>query len=161
MVKTVGYSILALVLATCTTHHKSVIQRDPTKPPCIVYKTRSNYDSLVHIRLTEDKKNVVVYPAPIDITHNGVLPYPTKLAQDYLLDNRGISIHSAFINIKLADYSRLQQAPSESEFLARIVDDNPFTEIYYCGNRTHDSLIIHTLNAMINQNRMNEWERIK
>jgi len=161
MIKLFPYILLVITLTTCATQKKTVIIPDPTKPPCIVYKTRSNYDSLVHIRLTEDKKHVAFYPAPVDVLYNGVLAYPTKLAKGYLLDNRGININSAFINITLAEYSRLAQAPTEREFLERIVDADPITEIFYCGNKSYDIDFITNLNTIINNNRMDEWEKIK
>jgi hypothetical protein len=132
---------------------------DPSKPPCIVYKTRGNYDSLVHIRLTEDKKHVASYPAPQDVFFNRALAYPTKLDKGYLLDNRGVHINSVFINITLSEYSRLSQAPTEQELLRLILDDNPFLEIYYCGNK--DAYIVSELNAVINESRIDVWERIK
>ena len=57
-------------------------------PPTTIYKTRTNYNNLVPIGLSEDKSEIVSCPEPSDVYYMGQLAYPTELNQGYLLDNR-------------------------------------------------------------------------
>jgi len=123
-------------------------------PPTIVYKTDINYNNLVPIGLSEDNSMIVSYPDPGDVSHNGKLAYPTKLSQDYLLDNRGIGPNSAFLDITYDKYSQLDKVPSHEEFFSMIKNYDPFLEMYDCGNRYDDET--NELNAIINQGKLND-----
>ncbi len=74
---------------------------------------------------------------------------PTKLEKGYLLDNRGISINTAFLNITYKDYSELKELPSIEEFHNLILDNNPFFEIYQCEKKYNYKNIVEELNQII------------
>ncbi|MBL7999193.1 MAG: hypothetical protein JNL32_11205 [Candidatus Kapabacteria bacterium] len=133
----------------------------PFMQPCVVYKTRRMYDSLVSIIVTPDKKDVQSYPAPVDMYRNGSLAYPTRLKDGYLLDNRGVSIHTAFIRLTYAEYAALERAPTVKELLAMIVDDDPITELYVCGERAAYTNIIPQLTYMIESGELARQRRLK
>jgi len=123
-----------------------------TPPPMVVYKTRVNYNNFVHIGLSEDKSKVMSYPDPKDVYYNGQLAYPTELSDGYLLDNRGIFLDSAFLNITFEEYSKLDKAPSVQEILDMVIDDNPLLELYSCGARGSDA--VEKMNEIIDNNQL-------
>jgi hypothetical protein len=57
------------------------------------------------------------------------------LAEGYLLDNRGIDNNVAFLGMTYDEYSMLEQVPSPDSLLKLVIDSNPLTELYNCGNR--------------------------
>jgi len=127
------------------------------KQPTLVYKTKGNYDNLVPILLSDDKTEIVMYPAPTDIYYQGKLALPTKLKQGYLLDNRGIGKNVAFIKLTYQVYAKLDKAPSLTELYAMIVDKEPLLEIYNCGNREDFSNLVKQLNQIIEQGKLTEY----
>jgi hypothetical protein len=101
-------------------------------PPTIIYKTKKDYNKNVAIYLSEDKKKIVGYPAPTDVSVNS---YPTPLKKGYLLDNRGIGKNIAFISLTYEEYSALKKVPPISELENLIIDRDPIKEMYICGYR--------------------------
>jgi len=77
------------------------------------------------------------------------LAYPTKLADGYLLDNRGITENVAFTSYTYEEYSRLKSAPTETELMNKIIDRNPLLEIINCGARAEYKNEIEDLNKVI------------
>ena len=118
-------------------------------PAAMVYKTRSNYDSLVPVLLSEDKTEIVSYPHPGDLFTDGELALPTPLNGGYLLDNRGISEHAAFLGLTYEEYAALDSVPPLSELYGLIIDKEPFTELCYCGSRYAFTDIREQLNRLI------------
>ena len=116
--------------------------------PTIVYKTKKNYDKNVGILLSEDKKTIVSYPHPTDVSAQS---YPTSLKDGYLLDNRGIGQNVAFISLTYEEYATLKTPPSTTELLNMIIDNDPLEVMYYCGGRTNFSDIIVELNQLIDK----------
>jgi hypothetical protein len=132
-----------------------------TGPGAIVYKTRANYNLLVPVGLFHNKTAVSSYPGPTDVTFGDgrTLRTPTPLHQGYLLDNRGIGLDTAFVNITYAEYAVLQQTPSAATLFGMIVDADPFTEMYECGHITvwmPQDEGIAKLNAMIDDGKLAE-----
>ncbi|MEZ5198883.1 MAG: hypothetical protein R2764_21650 [Bacteroidales bacterium] len=84
-------------------------------PPAIIYKTLKDYYDKVPVSLSEDKTEVVSYPGIKDIYYKGEFAYPTQLHDGFLLDNRGIDINTAFLNLTYEDYSKLKSTPSKEE----------------------------------------------
>lgn len=134
-----------LTIAGCTAGNR-VTQKSDTMsqvqpqftagPPTLVYKTKKDYSDKVPVLLSEDKKKIVSYPDPRDIsTSNGYRPGPALLAEGYLLDNRGIGLHVAYLDMDYATYSKLEKAPSMAEMMSMIIDTDPLTELCNCGNR--------------------------
>ncbi len=99
-------------------------------PPVIIYKTKNDYYNNVPVGLSADKTSIISYPDIHDTYFNGDLAYPTKLANGYLLDNRGIGPNSAFTVYSYTEYSQLEQTPTPDILIRMILDNDPFTELY-------------------------------
>jgi hypothetical protein len=124
-------------------------------PPVLVYKTRNDYREKVPVTLSADRKSVVSYPHITDLRDQAsVLQLPTRLAKGYLLDNRGINDHVAFLSLSYQEYEALKETPSLDSLRSLVVDDDPLTELYYCGNRDY---LVHPeaqLNGLILKNQL-------
>jgi len=118
---------------------------EPSHP---IYKTRADYFNLVPVSLSEDKTKVISYPWPGDIFYQGQLAYPKKLNKDYLMDNRGIWVDTAFLNINYEDYSQTR-TPSPKDLLGIIKDKSPFIEFYDCGHKE-----IKEINKIIDEGKL-------
>ena len=118
-------------------------------PPTIIYKTKEDYNKLVPVIMSYDKNKIISYPHPSDISVNGEYSYPTKLKEGYLLDNRGINKNVVFLNITYEDYSKFERVPSLDELYKMILDKDPLSEIYNCGNRYTFKNEIPDLNRLI------------
>jgi len=136
-------------------------KNDAAGPPTIIYKTSSDYYDKVAVTLSEDKKDIVNYPGIKDVYYKGELAYPTKLNDDFLLDNRGIDPTSAFLNITYEAYSKLEQTPSKEELFNMILDKDPFTEMYTCGSKYKFKDIVAELNAAIDGKDLGNFTRLK
>ncbi len=129
--------------------------------PCIVYKTRSDYNKLVPVILSPDKTTIVSYPDIKDVFYKGKLAYPTELAGGYLLDNRGIGPDVAFLNYTYDEYSRMFKTPVGGELWKRMLDKDPLLEMYQCGNRTQYKEIEKELNDLIISGKIKDYKRLK
>ena len=123
-------------------------------PPVVVYKTTKDYSKNVAVTLSEDKKKIVSYPAPSDVSARS---YPTALHKGYWLDNRGISSNTAFLSITYEEYAKLKKSPNLEELYSMIVDKNPIKRMYICGC---GGAIASELNALIKK-RFKGCKRIK
>lgn len=121
-------------------------------PPTMVYKTSGMYDNNVIVLLNDDRTKVVSYPDPADIRGASGYPIPIRLANGYLLDQRGINKNAAVLTITYQEYARLERAPSRSELFAMILDSNPLIELCDCGTRTAFTSVESQLNALIQNN---------
>lgn len=138
------------VLIMCNTN-KTLPQMIKANAPLIIYKTKADYANNIPIIL-DDKKNIVVsYPALKDVFFNGELARPTKLKNGYFLDNFGISTNSVFTSFSFEEYSKLEKVPSIDELKNKIIEKNPFIEIWNCGNR-NDYKTIDEVNDIIKSN---------
>lgn len=126
--------------------------------PTIVYKTRTNYDTLVPVILSEDRSEIVSYPHPRDLimppsgenpTLKKQYATPVRLEDGYLLDNRGVGIYTAYLNMSYREYSTLSQPPSLEELNQRILDRDPMTELCDCGDRLAFKDIERQINKLI------------
>lgn len=117
--------------------------------PIIIYKTRGDYRNLVPITLSTDKKYVVARPAPSDLRCGDGLCTPVELADGYLLDRRGVGPTSAFVEYTYEQYFAIKGIPSQSDLLQRIVDADPFTELYRCDRSRCNPNDIKSMNAYI------------
>jgi hypothetical protein len=123
-------------------------------PSTFVYKTKADYDSLVPIILSDDKKTIVSFPHPKDLKIANELTLPTRLNNNYLLDNRGIGENVAFLKLTYKEYSELNVPPSVSEHFNLIIDDNPLTELCDCGNRDAIPDPVFLLNSLIDKKQL-------
>lgn len=120
--------------------------------PAIVYKTTKDYSDYVPVTMNKLKTKIISYPDPLDIYYNGSLAKPTKLKNNYLLDNRGINENTVFLNYTYEAYARLEHVPSMQDMLHNILDKYPFEEIIYCGERSEYSNEVEELNKLIDAN---------
>ncbi|MCX6273036.1 MAG: hypothetical protein NTU44_17830 [Bacteroidetes bacterium] len=162
-----SFTIL-LSFASCCKKHLEAVSKDPPAmnktsagPPVYIYKTKKDYSQLVPVTLSEDKKSIVSYPAPGDVFYQGKLAYPTPLSGGFMLDNRGISKNAAFLSMTYTEYSNLQQSPDPNELLKRMMDTDPFTEIYYCGTRYQYKDLISELNKLIGNKDFSKFRKEK
>ncbi len=149
--------------ATADTHTAPVPPRPATYRPtahAIVYKTKGDYALYVPVTLTDDGRAIASYPAPSDIYYQGKIATPTALAGGYLLDNRGITPHSAFIKITYDDYAKLKEAPSLKELDRLIIDRTPFTDMYDLGERNQYPDLTGGLNTLIKGGRLSEYRKL-
>lgn len=159
--------IVGLSMTNCTkkatpvAHAEMRIGSPSVGAPCIVYKTRSDYDKLVPVILSADRTTLVSYPGVKDIYYNGKLSYPVKLNDGYLLDNRGISPGVAFLNYTYDEYSRLPATPSAGELWNRILDKDPLLEMYDLGNRSKFSDPEKQINEIITAGKLKTYRRLK
>ncbi len=156
--------ILAVIISILMTNSCSPVKNKlkfNKGPQAIIYKTKKNYDKLVPVILSEDKSKIVSYPHPSDVSIDNKFLYPTKLNKGYLLDNKGINKNVAFLNITYEEYSKLKTTPSLKELFSMILDKDPLTEIYNCGNRYGHKNLITDINKMINDNKLNKCKCLK
>jgi hypothetical protein len=144
--------VILLILTACKGQNKATFKPDFSNisaPPTLVYKTRSNYNNLVPVLLSDDKTEIISYPHPTDLKVGDALALPTSLIDGYLLDNRGIGSNVAFLKMTYEEYSKLDSAPTLKELYDLIIDKDPLTELCNCGNRTVFKEEISELNKII------------
>ena len=164
--KAIVFAFIVIVLQACSssrngnnTKHSenNEIALDFTAgEPITIYKTKKDYSKNVAVILSEDKSKIVSYPHPSDVYYRGNLAYPTKLDKDYLLDNFGINSNVAYLSISIEKYSEYKEAPSLIELYDLIIDQNPITELYYCGNRQNLKDELTEVNSIINEGLLKE-----
>jgi hypothetical protein len=128
-------AIILFLVAACKGQNKVSFAPDfVTAPPTLVYKTKANYNNLVPILLSDDKKEIISYPHPSDLKVGSTFVLPTLLNNGYLLDNRGIGTNVAFLKLTYEEYSKLDNVPTLKELYDLIIDKDPLTELCNCGN---------------------------
>jgi len=130
-------------------------------PPCIIYKTRNDYFTLVPVIMTDDKSAIASYPDIRDIYYNHGFSYPTVLTGGYLLDNRGIGPNVGFLSYTYESYSRLPKTPNSNELFKLIVDKEPLLEMYQCGSKNQYTDLVKTLNDIILKGELSQLNRLK
>ncbi len=95
-------------------------------PRAVVYRTNGNFNDNVPVTLSADRKKIVAFPAPSDISPECA---PLPLADGYLLDRRGISANSAFTRYTYAEYAALPSAPDIMELKESIIGGAEVTDI--------------------------------
>lgn len=96
-----------------------------------------------HIRITS-------YPAPSDLRTADGYATPVPLRGGYLLDRRGVTQATAFLDYTYAEYAALEVSPSADELLAHIIDKHPIAELYRLPITLHKALAdTARCNAMI------------
>jgi hypothetical protein len=149
------FSLISIILACKTTSKvpvassTKITDKISQEPTIKVYKTNGNYNNLVPIRLSDDKTQIVSYPAPSDLKKDGQFLYPTELEGGLLIDNLGISKNTAFIKLTYEEYAVLQNTLPLSELFKLIVEKAPFLEIYDCGNKQSFTNLKEQLNDQI------------
>ena len=140
------------MLSFSCTANMTISHNGNSLSPAIVYKTKADYNNNVSVTMDSKKGKIISYPAPTDLYYRGNLALPSKLKNGYLLDNRGINTNSVFTSFTYQEYSKLYSAPSIDTLLEKIIDKDPFVEIYNCGNRADYKNETKELNKIIDSN---------
>jgi hypothetical protein len=124
--------------------------RSVTSPQVFVYKLKdeANYNR-VPVMMNVARTEIESYPAPTDLKSGGTLCLPTRLADGYLLDNKGIGPRVAFLSYTYEEYAALTEVPSMETLLQHIVDKNPLLTWRYYGRRSDYTDIVKQLNELI------------
>lgn len=115
----------------------------------LVYKTRADYYDRVPVLMNAEKTRIVSYPDPTDLFYGAVPSLPTRLKNGYLLDNRGIGSHVAFLTYTYETYGALSKAPALSTLMDSLLDRSPLTELWDCGSRSLFKKEVEELNALL------------
>jgi hypothetical protein len=121
-----------------------------SKPPILIYKMKRDYSRNIPVLLSDDKKEIVSYPHPMDImgmASKDVMPI--RLHDGYYLDRRGINKNVAFLRITYGSYRKLRKPLSIKEIEKNIIDRNPLVEIYSCPSLSEKENIVSILNSAI------------
>ena len=148
-----AYIIIAAGLAACC-GKKDAAQATTTgtgasSPYTLVYRTSTDHADHVPVILSDDKKTIVSYPHPKDLKTANGYPVPSALGKDYLLDNRGIGVNVAYLNMTYEQYAALTEAPSMDELEAAIIDRDPLVEMCECARRTEFKDPVKELSAWV------------
>jgi hypothetical protein len=138
---------VSLMISCKSTGHTSAVLEEETR--VVIYKTRTNHYHQVPITLNEGKDKVSSFPHPSDLFYEGKLALPVKLKDGFLLDRRGISIHTAFTSYTYEVYSKLDAPPSPEELLKSVIDSDPFEVFYDCGKAGSYNNLVKELNQKI------------
>ena len=130
-------------------------------PQTIIYKTRADYSKNVPVTLSDDKSKIVSYPAPQDVYRNGQLAYPTPLVKGYLLDNRGVTVNTAFLALTYEEYAKLGQVPNPDDLYSQIIDKSPFTQLYNLGTRYSFKNLVPEVDSIIEHHKLKNFKRLK
>ncbi len=130
-------------------------------PKVIIYKTKADYFQNVPVALNEERTVVASYPGIKDIYYKGEFAFPTKLNNGFLLDNRGINEHVAFLKFTYEEYSKLEKTPESAELYNSIIDKDPITEMYYCGSKFDYKDLMNELNEVIDSNDLSSFQKLK
>ena len=160
-IRTALIATLIIVISVCCKTQQGGERIGSKGPSAIIYKTRKDYSKNVPVTLSEDKSKIVSYPAPQDLFFKGVLAYPTPLAKGYLLDNRGVSLNTAFLSLTYEQYSKLAVAPTTDDLYKLIVDKEPITQMYNLGSRYKYKDIVKEVDSLIQHHKLKEFEKLK
>ncbi|CAN5629844.1 hypothetical protein BH11BAC1_BH11BAC1_10880 [soil metagenome] len=127
----------------------------------IIYKTVKDYSRNVPVTMNAEKTLILAYPAPKDIYYQGKLALPEKLKDGFWLDNRGVNVNSAFLELTYDEYSKLKEVPLLTELMDAIADKNPFTEIYSLGTRSRYKEEVKEINGIIERGALKKFKKIK
>ncbi len=147
--KILTFSIIIILLLFSCRSSKIVVPSSYAQAPVIVYKTSADYFDKVPITLNEEGDQVMSYPAPSDLRYGEGFSLPVQLKKGYLLDLRGVQPNSAFTSYTYEEYFALEIAPSPGELLDKVIDPDPFTEMYFCGKHGEFKDLAKDLNGLI------------
>ena len=153
--------VLIISFTMCKTQ-KNVYTPDYTPgPAAIVYKTKKDYSKNVPVILSEDKSEIVGYFSPKDLIRNEKVKYPDTLNNGYLLDNIGINQNVAYTSLIIDSYTKSMQVISVNKLFELIIDNDPLTEMYNCGNKGKMNNPIENLNNIIDKRQLKYCKKLK
>ncbi len=162
------FAAAGLLLISCSSsrhnHNHDTMENSTSagmaSAPVIIYKTRTDYSDHVPVTMDVKKAHIVSFPAQSDLKRDGGFSYPTRLANGWLLDNRGITPNSVFLRFTYDDYYNMDHIPTAQSLMNYITDKDPFTRMYKCGRRNDYQNIEDELNAKIRNGKLDKCERL-
>ena len=130
-------------------------------PPVIIYKTKEDYSDKVPVTLSDDKSKIINYPDARDLIRNGKLTLPIELHNGFLLDQRGIDQNVAFLSISYGTFTRAMRVYTVGQLYDLILDNDPLTEMYNCGNKNDFKNVVGDLNAKIDSGDLDGFRKLK
>jgi len=134
---------------------------DFSGPPTIIYKTTSDYSNNVPVLLSDDKSDIVSFPAPGDLLYQGEPATPVTLKDGFLYDRRGINQNVAFLKFTYEEYIKMGKTPDKELLMKSIIDRNPLEVMYNCGNRYRFDNVVEELNGIITGGRLGSCRKLK
>ena len=155
MKRLIYIAVLFLFVISCKQNKNIVksakVRNNPTvsaaNQQTIVYKTTKDFSDYVPVIMNSERTEIISYPAPSDLSATSK---PTKLKNDYWLDNRGITENVVFLNYSYESYSKLTEAPSLIEMKRNVKEKYPLKELIFCGSRYQFKDEVKELNVLIN-----------
>lgn len=154
------YVICAVILISTACMRQSTPVTLSDTAPLIMYKTKADYSSYVPVRLSADGMKVIAFPAPQDVKKGKHYRYPVQLKEGYWLDQQGVGPHTAFLNITYPEYAALTATPAPAELMQRILEKQPFTEMYACGKANEYEDIERALNRIIAEGKLDQFRSL-
>lgn len=124
-----------VAVAFATIFAEEVAGQSVPGPHLIIYKAKRSYRNSVPVILSADKRSIISYPDPHDLSVNGKNATPVYLGKGYYLDNRGIDTNTAFLSASYSDYAKLKTPPLIDEMQGMIRDRRPIDFMCDCGLR--------------------------
>ena len=119
--------------------NESILDQPKETRKIVVYKSKNDFSTFVPIHLTEDKKNIIGYPAREDLKSLGNTN-ALFVENGYYIDLVGVNFNSVFTSYTLESYQKINN-PTLEEFKNHIIELNPFEEMYICDSRYNNTEI--------------------
>lgn len=120
------FLLVICVSCACCSEHKTVTNVDMLRTK-VIYKTKADFSNNVPIRVKDGK--VIAYPAISDVSER---KRPQSLGNGYLLDNFGVIENTVYTSYTIKEYSELTQQPTSQDLKSKIIELDPFAEMYSC-----------------------------
>jgi hypothetical protein len=127
----------------------------------VIYKTKADYSKNVPVRLSDDKTQIISYPAPSDLLIDGKIQYPKVLSDGFVLDNRGVSLNTAFLKVSYEEYTQPGFLPDPAAMINQVLDADPIVEMYSCGPKSKFQDVVSELNRAIREKKMDGFKKLK
>ncbi len=131
---------------------KAVVENNQPMRKIMVFKPYQDVYNLVPVRLSQDKKEVLSYPAASDLPDLGI----QKLENGYLLDLIGVNENTAYLNITINEYKTSSRSFSLKELKSNIGNVNPYLELYECQYDSIKTSVNEALNQWIKIGALNK-----
>jgi len=114
-----------------------------------IYKQKYDFSEKLPVVLSEDKQLILAYPDPLDVSLDTLIRCPVKLFKDYWFDRIGIGVNTGYVDILLRDYARLAEPPRMEFMRSKLIEKEPFQEVWDCGIR--GEITVNEVNELILQ----------
>ncbi len=156
----VSLLLILSLFSGCRTQEKKATY-DKSGAPTVIYQMKQDFSKLVPVVMDESKTKIVSYPAPRDMfDKQGNLRYPVDLGEGFYLDEIGIGIHTAYIDIEIEQYSRMLNPPTLDSLLKLVIETDPFKKMYNLGNRKQYPKV-EPIKELVKSGAYKQYEQLK